>query len=173
MASEHTSNGVPPAEGLNGAPPTNGTSQPPRSVQDLPPAALDLAAKLFDLAREGNTATLKQYIDAGAPKNLTNSTGDTLLMLTSYHGHAETAKMLLDAGSDPNVLNGRGQSIIAGAVFKGYEDVVKVLFEAGADVMNGQPNAVDCARMFKRESLLDLFGAELGEGREFRVDGQS
>jgi ankyrin repeat protein len=174
MASEHTSNGVPPtAEGLNRAPPTNGTSQPPQSVQDLPPAALDLAAKLFDLAREGNTATLKQYIDAGVPKNLTNSTGDTLLMLTSYHGHADTAKMLLEAGSDPNALNGRGQSIIAGAVFKGYEDVVKVLFEAGADVMNGQPNAVDCARMFKRESLLDMFGAELGEGMEFRVDGQS
>ena len=94
-------------------------------------------------------------------------------MLASYHGHAETARMLLEAGSDPNALNGRGQSIIAGAVFKGYEDVVKVLFEAGADVMNGQPNAVDCARMFKRESLLQLFGSELGEGREFRVDGQS
>ncbi|KAF3006684.1 hypothetical protein E8E13_008728 [Curvularia kusanoi] len=174
MASEGASNGIPStAEGMNGATPTNGTSQPPRSVEDLPPAALDLAAKLFDLAREGNTATLKQYIDAGVPKNLTNSTGDTLLMLTSYHGHAETAKMLLDAGSDPNVLNGRGQSIIAGAVFKGYEEVVKVLFDGGADATNGQPNAVDCARMFKRESLLELFGAELGEGREFRVDEQS
>lgn len=174
MASEHTSNGVPPtAEGINGASSTNGTSQPPRSVEDLPPAALDLASKLFDLAREGNTATLKQYMDAGVPKNLTNHSGDTLLMLTSYHGHAETAKMLLDAGADPNSLNGRGQSIIAGAVFKGYEDVVKVLFEAGADVMCGQPNAVDCARMFKRESLLELFGAELGQGREFGVDGQT
>lgn len=174
MASEQTPHGVPStAEGLNGAAPTNGTSQPPRSVEDLPPAALDLAAKLFDLAREGNTATLKQYIDAGVPKNLTNSTGDTLLMLTSYHGHAETAKMLLEAGSDPNALNGRGQSIIAGAVFKGYEDVVKVLFEAGADITNGQPNAVDCARMFKRESLLELFGAGLGEETQSKVDGQA
>lgn len=180
MASEQTPNGVPPtAESINGASTTNaasstnGTSQTPRSVEDLPPAALDLAAKLFDLAREGNTATLKQYIDAGVPKNLTNSSGDTLLMLTSYHGHAETAKMLLNAGSDPNSLNGRGQSIIAGAVFKGYEDVVKVLFEAGADVTNGQPNAVDCARMFKRDGLLRLFGVELGEGMEVRVDGQA
>lgn len=180
MASEHASNGVlPTAEGMNGAPatnasaPTNGTSQPSQSVADLPPAALDLAAKLFDLAREGNTTTLKQYVDAGVPKNLTNSTGDTLLMLTSYHGHAETAKMLLDAGADPNALNGRGQSPIAGAVFKGYEDVVRVLFEAGADVMGGQPNAVDCARMFKRDSLLELFGAERGQGTEVRVDGKA
>ena len=180
MAPEHTSSGVPPtAEGINGAsitngaPATSGTSQPPQSVADLPPAALDLAAKLFDLAREGNTPTLKQYVDAGVPKNLTNSTGDTLLMLTSYHGHAETAKMLLDAGADPNALNGRGQSPIAGAVFKGYEHVVKVLFEAGADIMGGQPNAVDCARMFKRDGLLELFGVERGQGTEVRVDGQA
>lgn len=178
MSSENTSNGIPPtAEGLNGAPTTNGASatngasQPPQSAADLPPAALDLAAKLFDLAREGNTTTLKQYVDAGVPKNLTNSTGDTLLMLTSYYGHAETAKMLLDAGADPNALNGRGQSPIAGAVFKGYEDVVKVLFEAGADVMGGQPNAVDCARMFKRDGVLELFGVERGEGTEIRVNG--
>ncbi|KAF2628272.1 ankyrin [Macroventuria anomochaeta] len=180
MASEHTSNGVPPtAEGMNGTPatngtaPTNGTLQPPQSVADLPPAALDLAARLFDLAREGNTTTLKQYIDAGVPKNLTNSTGDTLLMLTSYHGHAETAQMLLDAGADPNALNGRGQSPIAGAVFKGYEDVVKVLFEAGANIMGGQPNAVDCARMFRRDGLLELFGTERGKGVEVRIDEQA
>ncbi|KAJ4321708.1 hypothetical protein N0V94_002801 [Neodidymelliopsis sp. IMI 364377] len=171
MTSSQPSNGVPPpAEETNGAPRTNG-SQPPQTVQDLPPAALDLAAKLFDLAREGNTATLKQYIDAGVPKNLTNSTGDTLLMLTSYHGHAETARMLLDAGADPNALNGRGQSPIAGAVFKGYDDVVKVLFEARADILGGQPNAVDCASMFKRDGLLELFGVERGEGTEFRVNG--
>ncbi|KZM23454.1 uncharacterized protein EKO05_0003317 [Ascochyta rabiei] len=181
MASEDTPNGVPPtAERLNGGGPTtngasttNGTSEPPQSVADLPPAVLDLAAKLFDLAREGNTTMLKQYVDAGVPRNLTNSTGDTLLMLTSYHGHAETAKMLLDAGADPNALNGRGQSPIAGAVFKGYEDVVKVLFDTGADIMGGQPNAVDCARMFKRDGVLKLFGVEQGEGSELQVGGQA
>lgn len=170
-----TSNGVPPsAEGMNGASngtPTNGTPQQPQSVADLPPAALDLAAKLFNLAREGDTATLQQYISAGVPKNLTNATGDTLLMLTSYHGHAQTAKMLLDAGADPNALNDRGQSPIAGAIFKGYDDVVKVLYDAGADVAAGHPNAVDCARMFKRDGLLELFGVERGEGTEVRVDG--
>jgi ankyrin repeat protein len=79
--------------------------------------------------------------------------------------------MLLDAGADPNALNGRGQSPIAGAVFKGYDEVVKVLFEAGADILGGQPNAVDCARMFKRDGLLELFGVERGEGTEIRVNG--
>lgn len=141
----------------------------PPSPSSLPPAALDLAAKLFDLARTGDTTTLQQYVSAGVPKNLTNASGDTLLMLAAYHGHAQTANMLLDAGADPNVLNGRGQSPIAGAVFKGYEDVVKVLFEGGADVFAGQPNAVDCARMFKRGGVLGLFGIEEGQGREVDV----
>ena len=79
--------------------------------------------------------------------------------------------MLLEAGADANVLNARGQSPIAGAVFKGYDDVVRVLYEGGADILAGQPNAVDCARMFKREGCLKLFGVEEGEGREVHVSG--
>lgn len=90
-------------------------------------------------------------------------------MLSSYHGHAATAKMLLDNGADANVLNARGQSPIAGAVFKGYDEVVRVLFEGGANVGAGQPNAVDCARMFKRDVCLELFGVEEGEGREINL----
>jgi ankyrin repeat protein len=135
-------------------------STDPSHPSSLPPAALDLAAKIFDYARTGATPELSQYITAGIPKNLTNASGDTLLMLASYHGHAETAKMLLDAGADPNVLNDRGQSVIAGAVFKGYDDVVRVLYAGGADPGMGQPNGVDCARMFKRGACLKLFGVE-------------
>lgn len=159
-----------------GATDTDGAVQAPpdsRSPSELPPAALDLAARLFDLARSGDTSTLSQYVSAGIPKNLTNASGDTLLMLASYHGNAETAKMLLDSGADANVLNGRGQSPIAGAVFKGYDDVVRVLYEGGADVEKGQPNAVDCARMFKRGNCLKLFGVEEGEGTVVDVDAHA
>lgn len=136
------------------------TSTKPTDVSQLPPAALDLASKLFDFAREGKTAELDQYISSGIPINLTNSKGDTLLMLASYHGHLDTTKMLLEKGADANASNDRGQSIIAGAVFKGYDKVVKELFEKDADVRLGQPNAVDSARMFKREECLRLFGEE-------------
>lgn len=44
----------------------------PKPVGSLPSAALDLASKLFDLARAGDTPTLNTYISAGIPKNLTN-----------------------------------------------------------------------------------------------------
>jgi ankyrin repeat protein len=155
-----------------GTPATNGETleHAPQSPSSLPPAALDLAAKLFDLARTGQTATLSQYLTAGVPKNLTNSSGDTLLMLASYHGNVETTKMLLEKGADPNVLNGRGQSVIAGAVFKGWEDIVRILYEGGAAPTMGQPNAIECASMFKKNNLLELFGVEQGEGRSIEVD---
>ncbi|KAF2637255.1 ankyrin [Massarina eburnea CBS 473.64] len=158
---------------LNGTPSTENASAPapPNDPSSLPPAALDLAAKLFDLARTGDTPLLTTYLTAGIPKNLTNAQGDTLLMLASYHGHIDTVKALLEHGADPNVLNGRGQSVIAGAVFKGYDEVARVLREGGADIELGQPNAMDCARMFKREGILRLFGVGEGEGRTVEING--
>ncbi|KAF2433071.1 ankyrin, partial [Tothia fuscella] len=126
----------------------------------LPPEALDLAAKLFDYARAGNTDLLRQYITAGIPPNLTNHEGNTLLMLAAYSGQLETVSYLLDQKADANVLNVRGQSPLAGAVFKGYDEVVKVLLERGADANLGHPNAVDCARMFKRGEVLRMMGLD-------------
>lgn len=89
-------------------------------------------------------------------------------MLAAYHGHVDTVQMLLGKGADANVLNDRGQSPIAGAVFKGHDEVVRVLVEgvegvegSRADIWAGQPNAVDSARMFKKDDYLRLFGVEL------------
>ncbi|KAF2172719.1 hypothetical protein M409DRAFT_16681 [Zasmidium cellare ATCC 36951] len=135
--------------------PSTSTTKP----TTLPPEALSLATKLFDYARAGSTAPLAQYLTAGIPANLTNHKGDTLLMLAAYHGHVDTVSMLLDHGADANVLNERGQSPVAGAVFKGYEGVVRVLVErGGVDLEAGRPNAVEAARMFRREGMLALFG---------------
>lgn len=50
--------------------------------------AVELAHRLFDYARDGNTAQLAAYVDAGAPVELTDAAGNTLVMLAAYHGHA-------------------------------------------------------------------------------------
>lgn len=150
-----------PAPVLNGDTTTSSESSTTASDKpQLPPEALDLAAKLFDFARAGDTSSLRQYVSAGIPVNLTNHDGNTLLMLASYSGHPETVALLLEQKADTNVLNGRGQSPLAGAVFKGYDEVVKLLVEAKADIQLGQPNAVDCARMFKRTEALRVMGIE-------------
>jgi len=90
--------------------------------------------------------------------------GNTLLILAAYGGHAELVRGLLERRADPNRLNDQGQAAIAGAVFKREDDVVRVLMEAGADPRAGAPNAIAIAQMFKRTDLLDVLGAEVGEG---------
>lgn len=120
---------------------------------------IELATKIFDLARQGETATLAAYLDHGVPANLTNDRGDTLVMLAAYHGHADTVTALLQRGAEADRANDRGQTPLAGAVFKGEEAVIRVLLAAGADPHAGTPSAVDTARMFAKAELLELFGA--------------
>ncbi|MFC7992447.1 ankyrin repeat domain-containing protein [Streptomyces pilosus] len=128
-------------------------------MTDAPdPEVVELATKIFDLARRGRTEELVAYVDAGVPANLTNDRGDALVMLAAYHGHADTVRALLERGADADRVNDRGQTPLAGAVFKGETAVIEVLLKGGADPSAGTPSAVDTARMFQRMELLELFG---------------
>nr|WP_210743741.1 ankyrin repeat domain-containing protein [Nocardia cerradoensis] len=118
---------------------------------------VELATKVFELARTGEAATLAAYIDAGVPVNLTNDNGDTLLMLAAYHGHQAAVTALLERGADPDRANDRGQTPAAGAVFKGEDDILKALLAAGADPDAGTPSARESATVFGRTELLELF----------------
>ncbi|MBY6411773.1 ankyrin repeat domain-containing protein [Rhodococcus sp. BP-252] len=118
----------------------------------------ELAGRLFTMARTGDTAALASYLDAGVPADLNNESGDTLVMLASYHGHAETVRVLVERGADVNRPNDKGQTPLAGAVFKGEDDVVQALVEGGADPHGGHPSAIDAARMFGREDYLGILG---------------
>ncbi|WP_228975260.1 ankyrin repeat domain-containing protein [Streptomyces sp. DH12] len=125
-------------------------------MSDIPdPEVVDLASKIFDLARRGETAALAAYVDAGAPANLSNDKGDSLVMLAAYHGHAATVEALLARGADPDAVNDRGQTPLAGAVFKGERGVIRALLAGGADPEAGTPSALDTARMFGRTELLE------------------
>ncbi|MEU9480043.1 ankyrin repeat domain-containing protein [Streptomyces sp. NPDC048191] len=123
------------------------------------PEVVELATKIFDLARRGQTEALVAYVDAGVPANLTNDRGDSLVMLAAYHGHADAVRALLARGAAADEVNDRGQTPLAGAVFKGETEVIKALLEGGADPAAGTPSAVDTARMFGKTELLELFGA--------------
>jgi hypothetical protein len=118
---------------------------------------VELATRLFNLARTGDSETLAAYLDAGVDANLTNQRGDTLTMLAAYHGHVATVGALLARGADPDRVNDRGQGPLAGAVFKGEDDVVRALLDGGADPDGGAPSARTTAQMFGRSDLLQLF----------------
>lgn len=119
---------------------------------------IELAHQMFDLARAGDAARLGAYVDAGCPVDLTDATGNTLVMLAAYHGGADAVRALASRGADVNRTNDRGQTPLAGAVFKGEGDVVGALLEAGADPDAGTPSARDTAVMFGQEGLLDRDG---------------
>lgn len=115
----------------------------------------ELANWLFDLARQGDAARVAAYVDAGAPVDMRNANGDTMLMLAAYNDHPELVAALLERGADPNTMNDRGQSILAGAIFKQANDVVRLLIQAGADPDYGTVNARATAAMFGVELPLE------------------
>jgi hypothetical protein len=128
------------------------------------PEVVDFATKIFNLARGGDTAAVAAYVDAGVPVNLTNDSGDSLLMLAAYHGHPDTVRALLARGADPGRPNDRGQTPLAGAVFKKEPEIVRALLDAGADPAAGQPSAADTAAMFGNEDFLAWFAEGRPEG---------
>ncbi|MGW0858434.1 ankyrin repeat domain-containing protein [Streptomyces sp. NPDC002690] len=108
----------------------------------------------MDLAREGSTGELADFVGHGLPVDVRDPGGNTLLMLASYHGHADTVRALLALGADPDLRNLRDQSPLAGALFKGADTVVVILREAGADPDAGTPTARAAAALFGRQHLL-------------------
>ena len=101
------------------------------TAEPIDPGVIELAGRVFDLARGGHTDELTEYVDAGVPVNLTNDKGDTLLILAAYHGHPETVVALLDRGADHARANDRGQTALAAAVFRQSTETVRRLLAAG------------------------------------------
>jgi ankyrin repeat protein len=126
-------------------------SEPP-----IDPGVVELAGRVFDLARDGRTDDLTGYLDAGVPVNLTNDKGDTLLMLAAYHGNPETVAALLARGADHSRVNDRGQTALAAAVFKQSTETVTHLLAAGADPDAGGPSARATAAFFELPAMTEL-----------------
>jgi uncharacterized protein len=112
---------------------------------------MDLASRLFDAARNGDAAMLAAYVDAGIPVNLTNTNGDTLVMLASYYRHDSAVAALIARGADVDRHNKRGQTPLAGAVFKNDTTIIDLLLSADADPQAGSPSALETAKFFERD----------------------
>lgn len=111
-------------------------------------------ALAMDLAREGRTEELLEFLDHGLPVDTRDEQGNTLLMLAAYHGQEAVVRALVDRGADVDLRNDRDQTPVAGALFKGEEGIVALLVAAGADLDAGTPSARAAAEMFGRSHLL-------------------
>jgi ankyrin repeat protein len=130
--------------------------------EPIDPGVLELARRVFDLARSGVTEELAAYVDAGVPVDLTNESGDTLLILAAYHDHPETVAALLARGADPGRANDRGQTALAAAVFRRSEAGVRRLLDAGADPDAGGPSARETAAFFDLPEMTALLERRVG-----------
>lgn len=110
----------------------------------------------FDLAREGRDTALAERLDVGVPANLTNSAGDTLLILAAYHGHAETVRALLERGADHARVNDKGQTALSAAVFRQAGGIVDLLLDAGADPALGRQSGIAVAQFFDLPEMAAL-----------------
>ncbi|MGY1732562.1 ankyrin repeat domain-containing protein [Geodermatophilus sp. SYSU D01045] len=130
--------------------------------EPIDPGVVELAARVFDLARFGHTEELTAYVDAGVPVDLTNDKGDTLLILAAYHDHPDTVAALLERGADPGRANDRGQTALAAAVFRRSEAGVRTLLAAGADPDAGGPSARETAAFFDLPEMTALLEGRSG-----------
>ncbi len=131
-------------------------------VEGLTARELAFLQGAFELAREGDADQLTAYIDAGLPVNLTNGSGDTLLILAAYHRHADLVRALLARGADHARINDRGQSALAAAVFRQDAEVVNALLAAGADPALGRQSALATATVFELPAMLALLTGTVG-----------
>lgn len=109
---------------------------------------LEFLHSIFDLAREGATEKLFAIIDQGIPADLTDSKGDTLMILAAYNGHEPIVAGLVERGADVNRLNDKGQGALTCAVFRKNEALTRYLLNHGADPKLGGQNALAVTEMF-------------------------
>lgn len=132
-------------------------------AQDGPPELtdeqLEFLNSMFDLARAGRSDELLSLIDQGIPVNLTNSKGDSLLILASYNDHTDLVRGLLERGVDVDRMNDRGQTALSCAVFRQNEEITAALLQAGADVELGPQNAYAVIDMFGLENMRTVVDA--------------
>lgn len=120
-------------------------------------AELQFLDSVFELARQGRTGELMSCVGSGVPVNLTNSRGDTLLILAAYNRRADTVSALLGAGADTSRVNDMGQTALAAATFRCDAGIVSALLRAGADPHFGPQSAVAVARQFGLMDMAALF----------------
>lgn len=87
---------------------------------------------LLQAAKDGDTETVKTFIESGTDVNVKDKDGMTALMWAAFGGHAEIVQEFLQAGADANVKNTAGKTALTLAEEKGHQEVVKILKMSGA-----------------------------------------
>jgi ankyrin repeat protein len=88
---------------------------------------------LLFAARNGDLASARLLVSAGADVNAAGQDGNAALVVAAHSGHGALAAYLLEKGADPNV-SGAGYTALHAAVLRGDLPLVQALLSRGADV---------------------------------------
>lgn len=108
----------------------------PAVVAPQPAALTELSQYYFAAARSGETAVLREFIQAGFPVNLKNDGSYTALMIAAYQGQASAVDLLLKAGADACIRDKRGHTALMGAMIKAEWQIAKQLYAIDCDQGN-------------------------------------
>lgn len=120
---------------------------------------LDLLRQSFEWARAGDVARVSQLLTMGAPPNLTNDRGDSLLILAAYHRQEDMVRLLLEHRADVERVNDNGQTALGAAVFRQDRAIVDLLLASGADPDSGPRSARQVAEFFELPEMAALLPA--------------
>lgn len=98
------------------------------------PAMAAPTPSIFELARDGEIAQLRNLLDRGAQLDQRDEHGFTPLMFAAGGGDGPAARLLLERGADPMALNKQGATALHQAAHSGSEEVVWLLLQRGVPV---------------------------------------
>ncbi|OQR86166.1 hypothetical protein ACHHYP_10879 [Achlya hypogyna] len=100
---------------------------------------------LYEAAINGQEATTRQLLQAGADPNLVTARNESALFGAATHGRVEVVPILIEAGADLNAPDQRGTTPLGIAAKLGHTAIVQLLLDAGANVNQKDNYVVVCA----------------------------
>jgi len=148
--------------GLTGCAKSGDAARMQLAQMNIPFTEMDL----IENARQGNSAAVALFIDAGMNLEARDRVGQTPLMAATLGNQLETVKVLLARKADPNAHDKYGGTALMTAAWKGNKEIVLSLLGSGVDP-NARANNGMTALMFAAwENQIEISKVLLEEGAD-------